>query len=329
MNEKVATQEREDFQLPRSTSTNVVYLLVIEWDGKRPPTRWYNRLASLGLYIRGSKEQSPLTRRQAPTGVVHQEGALFLESLSQAKTLALLARQMGAVTVTVGETRVLDTLMTNADRQALTRIHSTLGRRGRPPKDDYFTVTCHDCLHSVEVYGQEPPNCQLCGSFRISVRDGKRVRLQDIQDKDMPLMRQWLNTRFVSGDWEEPVMGVDEGKEVEKVEYTELDTNIQTAIYRVLGVRQGGTTLLSQLADALQNDWINTEKALRYLDVAYRVVQLDIRERLDKRALAIAEWYRQGRTENDHTSLFVDEDNVDAFDLWVFEKEAPFLLMRD
>lgn len=329
MKDKSKIEARESFNLPRTISTQVVYLLVIEWDGKRPPTRWYNRLASLGLYIRGSKEQSPLTRRQAPTGVVHQEGALFLESESQAKTLALLAKRMGAVTVTVGETRILDTLMTNEDREALTRLHSTLGRRGRPPKDDYHTVTCHDCLHTVEVFGQEPPNCQLCGSFRISVREGKRVRLQSIKDADMPLMRQWINTRFVTGTWEEPIINDEQEKEVTRVEYSELDIKIQRSIYHVLGISRGGTTLLEQLGEALEKGVINSEKALRYLDVAYRVVQLDMRERLDKRALAIAEWYRQGRNENAHTSLFVDEENVDAFDLWVFEKEAPFLLMQE
>jgi len=316
----------KDFVLPRTTSTNIVYLLVIEWDGKRPPTRWYNRLASLGLYIRGSKEQSPLARRKAPTGVVHQEGTLFLESLSQAKTLGLLAKSMGAVTVTVGETRVLDTLMTYQDKEALTRIHATLGRRGRPPKNDYHAITCHDCLHTVEVFGQEPPNCQLCGSFRISVRAGKQVRLRETGDSD-PIMRQWINTRFVSGSWEEPIITTDEGVELKKIEYGELEFDIQKSIYNVLGIRKGGTTLLSQLAEALKKGTINSAKALRYLDVAYRVVQLDIRERLDKRALAIAEWYRQGNSENEHTSLFVDEENIDAFDLWVFEKEAPFLLM--
>lgn len=322
------SKNKSNFSLPRTTSTQIVYLLVIEWDGNRPPTRWYNRLASLGLYIRGSKEQSPLARRKAPTGVVHQEGALFLESLSQAKTLALLAKSMGAVTVTVGETRILNTLMTNQDRDALTRIHTTLGRRGRPPKDDNYAVTCHDCLHTTEVLGQEPPNCELCGSFRITVRQGKKVRLKSITDQDMPLMRQWLNTRFVTGVWEEPLINDKQEREVKKVEYSELDTNVQQTIYRVLGIKQGGTTLLNQLSYALEQKRIDGAKALRYLDVAYRVVQLDIRERLDKRALAIAEWYRQGQDENEHTSLFVDEENVDAFDLWVFEKEAPFLLMQ-
>ena len=315
-------ENQKEFNLPRTKTSDIVYSLIIEWDGNRPPTRWYNRLQALGLFIRGSKEQTPLARRKSPTGVVHQEGALFLESLSQAKTLALLARDMGAVTVTIGETRILDMMMSMEDRAALARIRATLGRRGRPPKEDYFSTTCRDCLHTVESYGQEPPNCVLCGSFRISVRVGKRVRIKEITGDT--LMRQWLNSRFVTGSWEEPEL-VQDGADTKQVEYNDLDVQVQTAIHNVLGVSRGGTTLLSQLSDALKNDRVDQKKALRYLDVAYRVVQLDIRERLDQRAHAIADWYRKGNTQE--VSLFVDEENVDAFDLFFVEKDAPKTLV--
>lgn len=47
------------------------YIVLIEWDGKKPPTTWYNRLKKFGLVIRGAgKDGDPTDRRRQMSGMI-------------------------------------------------------------------------------------------------------------------------------------------------------------------------------------------------------------------------------------------------------------------
>lgn len=56
-----------------------MFIAVIEWDGKQPPTTYYNRLRSMGLKVRGDKEKAPVVRR-ASTARTFSQGYEWIDS---------------------------------------------------------------------------------------------------------------------------------------------------------------------------------------------------------------------------------------------------------
>lgn len=289
--------------------TNIV---LVEWDGQKPPTTWYARLRKLGLVISGNKDQSPLTRRQTYVGVAYQEGAILTTSESEARGLAWLAKDCGAKTVSVGKIEFGEMMMTNSDAEVLNRIQMTLGKRGRPTKDiqdQDWSVTCLDEMKSFETYGHEPVHCPNCGSFHIRNREGKRPITNSNQD-EKSLIAAWTNLRWSTGKFEAPVLDPTNGFEL-KADF--IAGNDRDMIYRLE---------ISTLYKQINQSCVSREKALRFLDVALGIAQIDATERQHDRIRAITRFIEIGGDQSKIKNLMVDPYDLDAFDLYARDSQA-------
>jgi len=74
-----------------SNQVREFHIVVIEWDGEKPPRQWYRRLKRLAGGVRGDKKVNPIERR-ADKGIIIQEGCILTPSYSLARALAIMAR---------------------------------------------------------------------------------------------------------------------------------------------------------------------------------------------------------------------------------------------
>src|SRR3990167_9314034 len=186
------------------------WLILIEWDGLKPPTRYYNRLHSLAIFVSGDKKQSPIERRLHSQGsaVVAQEGSVLCSSESLARTIALLAQECGAKYVAVGQvdlhTKIGEKLkVSEQDRQALARIESILGKRGRPPAEEdaqMFAVTCLEEIRGYDHHTQVILACPGCGGMLFKCRPGK-IATYVYRDGEN-VLDWWRKSRFINGHFE-------------------------------------------------------------------------------------------------------------------------------
>lgn len=178
-----------------------MYAVIVEWDGGKPPSRWYSRLHALAARVRGDKTVSDIFARRSDKGVILQEGAIIVPTESLARVLAVMARNMGAASVQVGEIQFAPYLApSETDRAVAERINDIMGRRGpKPPKTDYTTV-CPECLAVSHVESGYPPlTCPRCHGTAISVRPG--FPRSYLYAGGLP-GEFWLHSRFAHGEWE-------------------------------------------------------------------------------------------------------------------------------
>lgn len=177
-----------------------LWIVLIEWDGKQPPSKFYRRMEGLSFKVRGDKEISPLARRDSGRGVIFQEGAILTASESQARTIATIATDEGAKNVSVGQARFSDNFIpSRADVEVLNRINSIMGRRGPKPPAEIWTVSCMECAHAVPTETHQPINCPNCGGLLIHARRGTAVTFAD---PGGDVFTAWLRTRFAGPHWE-------------------------------------------------------------------------------------------------------------------------------
>lgn len=282
-------------------------VLIIEWDGDRPPTRWYNRLHKLGLTTRGDKEISPLARREGRSGVISQEGALVLNTDSEARALGHLAEELGAKAVTIARMEVEELGMTQQDQLVMNRIQSTLGRRGRPETPKNWLVTCLDEMRSYEEWGRWPVNCKHCGSFHIATHEGNQVT-GALSGKT--LLDQWRGSRFTTGSFEEPII------DPAGIELT-ADKIELVPEYRDVVKKLENSTLAYEVNAALALGAISQEKAFRYLDYGIASLRLDPTVRVHNRLHGIEKHFMAGGNE-DGINIKGKADDVDRFDIQFF-----------
>lgn len=199
------------------------YTVILEWDGEKPPSTWYRRLAKLAL-SRGNKdtllgdenEDSPIARRQSRNGtsrgVMLQEGAFLCDSESLAYTIANYAlngiETVDRVTeeikiirpahVMIGRVEALNPIaISDADREAIDRINQVYGRRGKPLPSTYWSVTCYECLQTHAVYAPAVAVCPKCHGTRIDVQAGTPVQydLKPLEGR-FTEFQVWAITRF-------------------------------------------------------------------------------------------------------------------------------------
>lgn len=155
------------------------FIVLIEWDGNKPPTRWYSFLARYGLNIgqggvgdkfanAGKGDRiSPIARRMAgknsnPYGVAFQEGAIVVNSGDMARRLASNARYFGATSVSIGSVSLNPYSMTPEDEQALSYALAVTSKRG--PKASQKK----DAMQS-SVPKKPSPTWSKCGNARCVV----------------------------------------------------------------------------------------------------------------------------------------------------------------
>lgn len=179
-----------------------VHIVLIEWDGEQPPTKYYRRLHGLALRVRGDKEQSPLARRSPgdDRGIIFQEGAVICPSASLARTVAFIARDEGAANVSIGSAH-LDNNFTRSrqDAEILNRIEEVMGKRGRKPEPIAWAVSCTECMTVNNVEAWAAVNCPNCGGLLVHSRKGQVVAYAD---PGGDLLESWVATRFQGANWE-------------------------------------------------------------------------------------------------------------------------------
>lgn len=177
------------------------YIVLIEWDGEKPPRRWYSRMHKLAGRVRGDKGESPLTRRDGGKGIIFQEGCIICPSESLARQMAFQVRdQFGASAVSIGEARMTDKFqMTRADAAVMERVEQSLGKRGRKPPEKDWVITCLEEMKAYHVKIDRPLQCPHCSGLRVHVREGLYGKLEDDGDD---VLRLWLRSRFVGPHWE-------------------------------------------------------------------------------------------------------------------------------
>lgn len=199
-----------------------VYAIIVEWDGVKPPSKYYRRLKEVaGLRVRDTvvkgKTDSPslLAQRMATDGVIAQEGAIFVSKYSVARALAgfisngiEVAGKEGTkvyrpASVFVAESHIFSFTMSEADRMVLKGIETRFSKRGRPQTtaiEGSWVLTCYEEMISYEIEGARPHSqCPHCGGYQVSVRPGKTIQ---VSDPGGDVLDAWIATRFQSGHWE-------------------------------------------------------------------------------------------------------------------------------
>lgn len=201
------------------------YVVVIEWNGKKPPTTFYNRLHEYGLWSRDRRsnqerdEVSLMTWRgnrpgsnksDAKSGLVIQEGMIMVASYGLAQEIALLARKAGAVFVQVGQMYTSDLHASVPDMEAFEERQMNISKRGPKPiaSNGTYCVTCYEEAQTYEVEtDMAPMTClhQSCRSTFIVSRFGRLPRFRKPQDGEN-LADYWARTRFDTGEFVIPIV---------------------------------------------------------------------------------------------------------------------------
>lgn len=286
------------------------YVVIIEWDGGRPPSTWYNRMAKLGLTVRGDKSRSPLERRRGRHGVTHQEGAIVVASESEARLLGHLAQEMGAKDVTVGILSALDMSMTDSDREVLDHVSKTLGKRGRPTRDEkneehYWAITCLDEMVTQVIRARDAVNCPTCGSFHVHARLGGLTSVPPMKP-DEDVWTYWLNSRFVNGMWESPIT-LESAPVPPERKQESLSGLVQLPL-----IRTRSALGIAELKKIPAN-------ILAMLDAAFCIAMLPEQTRQQERIRVIYEHVARTGSE-EKLQLLADSTKMDIFDLAIFDK---------
>lgn len=205
---------------------NDAYVVIIEWDGQKPPSQWYSYLSHLtgghgkigaiaGLKDRTLDTVARRTLTGDASGIVVQEGCVICPSESLAETVASYARNIVGPrldrmpVVAVGQVHLsFNPSMSPEVAPLIERVTNTLGKRGRKPPAQDWIVTCPECLSVSLVVDARPLNCPHCAGLRIHTQKGKPVVYRD---DNSDIFSFWLRTRFSGPHWQPFETQVDEG----------------------------------------------------------------------------------------------------------------------
>ena len=193
-------------------------IVIVEWNGKKPPTSFYNRIHEYGLYSRVAKpsddeeddSRSLLERRASRHGVIMQEGLFIVETRSLATTIAYWAKRYGAEVVKIASMNFQeitgDENFGENDLAVLRGLEDKMSKRGPKPAEDHgnYVVTCYDECRTYETECDSPPvMCKYCASHNIQNRRGNRVVYPEVGSEGT-IEKWWKVTRFATGQFEIP-----------------------------------------------------------------------------------------------------------------------------
>ena len=224
--------------------SNEAFIVIIEWDGQKPPSSWYTYLSQLSGghgktgAIQGLKDKTldTVARRTLTddaSGIVVQEGCVICPSESLAYTLAEYARHnIGGrmerqPVVAVGKVSLtFNPSLSPEVSPLIQRVTNTLGKRGRKPPATDWVVTCPECLNVSHVNEAKPLNCPRCGGLRIHYTKGNPVVFKD---DGSDIFTFWLRTRFSGPHWQPFETQEDEGINAPAVaDLISMDATAQT-----------------------------------------------------------------------------------------------------
>lgn len=187
------------------------YIVILENDGMKPATAYYDRRSALALKVRGrdlNQNLAPLTRRSRggeEIAAILQEGCIVTDSESQARMVAQLAQEYGIKSVYVGTTELTPFEARPADLVAWEKINAHLSRKGRKPDPEPWVVTCYEEMATYEVTAPEVFICPACHGTNLAARLGHANHVRPCEDGEN-ILGYWLNTRFFAGHFEIPVV---------------------------------------------------------------------------------------------------------------------------
>ena len=188
------------------------FLVIVEWDGVKPPTSYYNRLKYMTTRVRGDDSIGPIARRSqnnhGSEALILQEGVFLCSDLSQAKVIAMIAQNYGAAYVQISETTVIaDNIITatGEDVAAMERVTDILGKRGHPYDERTWAVTCLVDVVVNEEVSRGVIKCPACGATAIRVREGSPAKYS--VPTDVGTFEAWARLRFFNGSYEVPLLG--------------------------------------------------------------------------------------------------------------------------
>ncbi|OFY41482.1 MAG: hypothetical protein A2Z69_02310 [Bacteroidetes bacterium RBG_13_44_24] len=279
-----------------------MWLILIEWDGKQPPTTYYSSLHNLCLRVRGDKEFEPIVRRAGEynKAVIVQEGAVLVPSESLARHVAYLAKEEGARSVMTGNVELSDDgtrMLTDGEREVIARFNETFKKRGRPSSAEVierdWVITCPECVHTTIATARRVIQCPRCGGLRVSAREGTRERIARPKNYN-----EWCKSRFWTGHFEVPTYAQEGGK-----------------LYSVMGIEYEDEVVLGILNRA---KWATPEPNLDLLDMIFcarRYYTYKDRQRF--RVECCLRMYELGYPQTE-VSLFEKEDEYEIIDAAMF-----------
>jgi len=198
-----------------------MWQVLIEWDGRKPPTTFYNRVKRIAGFHVGKRrkdstsfEDSPLQRRVNLAGrntvstdrVVFQEGVFLCKSEQLAHEVYQIALGEGAQTVELYHAEPKEFKLSAEDQHIHDAIEDKLGRRGRPagPKETWVCTCLEEAISSQVEEAYHVVSCPSCGCPKIRSRPGE---LSPLALPDGDVVEAWKRNRFASGLFEVPVDG--------------------------------------------------------------------------------------------------------------------------
>jgi hypothetical protein len=312
-----------------------MYAIIIEWDGRKPPTTFYKRRDALVGRVRGDKDLSPLERRSHKNadgedkGVIIQESVIVVASETIARAMYHLVIEMiyeqtgskdkARSQVHFGSINIVENMnLTEQDMMSLYHIQSTLGRTGRPPADELedhdFVVTCSECVNTTYVRAKRVINCPCCFGTKITIRRNGTVNAFDCSGSKLPLIDTWVNSRFTTGNFEVPVSSADNGKPVPASPPDRINATEEAWIDTIAASGK----LLSKI------DNLPRESALRLLDRIFvaKCYTDDDKTNRARAEAAVDIFTRYPNFDASKVRLFSSDDEVDLFDAACFYKPS-------
>uniref|UniRef100_UPI002ACD62C2 hypothetical protein n=1 Tax=Anaerolinea sp. TaxID=1872519 RepID=UPI002ACD62C2 len=162
-----------------------MYTVLIEWDGNKPPTRFYERLHSFGIYARKRDENGNVyPNRGTEENLMVQAGAIVCQSFSSAQVIANLAKVCGALMTVVYE--ISETVISDVPKSVEDKFLTA--RKGKRKLEEQVTVTCLSCQETHHKFDIEfPVVCPVCASHRIQVVRGVVSTTIDVPGNPTPI----------------------------------------------------------------------------------------------------------------------------------------------
>lgn len=186
------------------------FIVILENDGSKPSTSYYERREKLALKVRGGnldQNLAPLARRSRSgeeSAAIIQEGCIITGSESQARLVATLASDYGIKAIYIGTADLRPFEVSDADQKAYDLINAKMSRKGRKPDPEEFVVSCWECQTTWEVFASEVMLCPNCHGVNIQVRLGHAARVPTYEEGEN-ILAYWQWSRWQAGNFEIPM----------------------------------------------------------------------------------------------------------------------------
>jgi hypothetical protein len=306
------------------------YLVIVEWGGKRPPTRYYKRIRAVTTKLHGwqSNDHNIWAAPRGMQALTLQEGVFMCPDKRTALTIASWAKDGGAVFVEIMTAQHYDIQrVTVDDIKKVDEFTRALTRRGRPAKPQYWTVYC---IHQGQSYLSHEPRalkCPDCGSLMVRVEQGKpkyykRPKAGSGADE---IFEYWKNTRFAKGKYFLPfevfasvANALVEAKEIEILptpdDIPEIE-NEDDKRYFDLMMRKDNHKRLYDAVSAMSQSAYRIEDKIGFLDAVFTSGRFYPDEKDHNRVNAIGNIARAGIDVGPGTML-ISTDKLDIYDAW-------------